>query len=277
MANKYKDKVSNTLTNFYDKINSSDEKTGALLFTNATTDNKFGQIYLFSQFGINTGNSFQKKSQITTHYTEENNAINDHWAIEPIQYSLSGLIGEIIYRPSKTWANKVESTIKNYVQPLSVLSPTFDSYTQSVVNLSQAIEESYKRYEQTAKKALRSIGIGENVATCNQKKVAEELNKLVDNRQLIRIYTPYGELSNMAIVSVNINQENSKFQSTLEITLQEWKETASETREATEHEKSELAKIQSAVTSSLGQASTVDEDVNKTLASRILGVGGVRR
>lgn len=277
MANKFKDKVANTLTNFYDKINSSDEKTGALLFTNATADNKFGQIYLFSQFGIDTGNSFVKKSQITTHYTEENNAINDHWAVEPIQYTLSGLIGEIIYRPPKTWANKVESKIKNFTQPLNVLSPTFDSYTQSVINLTQAIEDSYKRYEQIAKNALRSIGIGENVTKSNQFKVAEELNSLVDNRQLIKIYTPYGILSNMAILSASINQGNSKFQSSLEVTLQEWRDTASETREATEHEKSELARVQNAITSNLGQASTVEVDSNKTTLSRFFGIGGVRR
>lgn len=257
MANKFKDTISNTLSNVSSKLEANGEKTGALLFTNSQSNGKFGQIYLFSQFGIAENSTFTRKSQITTHYTEENYAINDHWAIEPIEYILSGLIGEVIYRPSKNWANKLQEKIPNYVKGLSVISPTFDNYTTSAINLTQAVEESYNRYKQLAKNALRSIGYGSSPTTSNQKKVADELNSLIDNKQLVTVYTPFGVLENMAILNASLTQEKSLYQSRLEVTLREWRDTATKTREATEHEKSELARVQNAIKSNLGQASSV--------------------
>jgi hypothetical protein len=269
MANKFKDTISNTLSNVSSKLEANGEKTGALLFTNSQSNGKFGQIYLFSQFGIAENSTFTRKSQITTHYTEENYAINDHWAIEPIEYILSGLIGEVIYRPSKNWANKLQEKIPNYVTGLSVISPTFDNYTTSAINLTQAVEESYNRYKQLAKNALRSIGYGSSPTTSNQKKVADELNSLIDNKQLVTVYTPFGVLENMAILNASLTQEKSLYQSRLEVTLQEWRDTATRTREATEHEKSELARVQGAVSSNSGQASSVNVSMseNSTLKS----------
>lgn len=269
MANKFKDTISNTLSNVSSKLEANGEKTGALLFTNSQSNGKFGQIYLFSQFGIAENSTFTRKSQITTHYTEENYAINDHWAIEPIEYILSGLIGEVIYRPSKNWANKFQEKIPNYVKGLSVISPTFDNYTTSAINLAQAVEESYNRYKQLAKNALRSIGYGSSPTTSNQKKVADELNSLIDNKQLVSVYTPFGVFENMAILNASLTQEKSLYQSKLEVTLQEWRDTATKTRKATEHEKSELARIQSAISSNLGQASSVNVRIreNSTIKS----------
>lgn len=269
MANKFKDTISNTLSNVSSKLEANGEKTGALLFTNSQSNGKFGQIYLFSQFGIAENSTFTRKSQITTHYTEENYAINDHWAVEPIEYILSGLIGEVIYRPSKNWANKLQEKIPNYVTGLSVISPTFDNYTTSAINLAQAVEESYNRYKQLAKNALRSIGYGSSPTTSNQKKVADELNSLIDNKQLVTVYTPFGVLENMAILNASLTQEKSLYQSRLEVTLQEWRDTATKTRKATEHEKSELARIQSAISSNSGQASSVNVSMseNSTLKS----------
>lgn len=244
-----------------DKSRDKFEQTPAELFLSAD-GKKFGQIYLFSQFGQANTNSLSLNSQITTHYTEENYAVNDHWALEPIKYALTGLIGEVIYRPSKNWSNKALSSIKNYLAPLSALSPTFDNYTQSAINITNAVEESYKRYEQIAKKALRTIGISENVKTSNQEFVITELEKIRNARQLVSVYTPYGTYINMAIVAINVNQESSKYQSSLEIQLQQWREVGSEQRLATKEEKSELAKAQQATTRQHGVAGTIESGIN---------------
>ena len=66
-----------------------------------------------------------------------------------------------------------------------------------------------------------------------------------------------------------MTQEKSLYQSRLEVTLQEWRDTATKTRKATEHEKSELARIQSAISSNSGQASSVNVSMseNSTLKS----------
>lgn len=243
-------------------------KLPAKLFENATTNSKFGRLFLFQNFGQSNNVSLQLNSQITTHYTEENYAINDHWALEPITYTLTGLIGEVIYRPSTNWSNKIISKVKDYVAPLSVISPTFDSYTQSAINLTNQVEEVYKRYERTAKEALRNAGISEGVATTNQQYIIQQLTLMREGRQLIpEIYTPYGTLTNMAIVSINMGQKGSSYSSELEIQLREWRDTESQSREATEAEKSELAKIQSYTGSQGGMAGTkrVELSENSTL------------
>lgn len=259
MANKFM----NALSNFgNDKTRDKYDNAPAVLFNEATSGSKFPQMLLFSQFGQANTSSLSLTSQITTHYTEDNYHINDHWALEPVKFTLTGLIGEIIYRPSKNWSNKAEKAFIDYLKPLGVISPTFDSYTQSAINLTNAVEESYRRYENIAKKALRTIGISESVKSTNQEFVISQLETLRKNRQLVTIYTPYGAYTDMAIVAISANQENSKYQSSLEVQLQQWRTIESNTRSATKEEKTMLAKTQGAITKQHGVIGTTQADVN---------------
>ncbi len=236
--------------------------TPAVLFNKSVEGSKFPQMYLFSQFGLPNTSSLNLTSQITTHYTEENYHINDHWALEPIKYTLTGLIGELIYRPAKNWSAKAERAFIDYLKPLGVISPTFDSYTQSAINLTNALEESYRRYENTIKKTLRTIGWSDSVRTSNQEFVITQLEKLRRNRQLVSIYTPYGVYEDMAIGVINASQEGTLYQSSLEIQLQNWRTVTSDTREATKEEKAMLAKIQGATATQHGVIGTTQADIN---------------
>ena len=274
MAEKQENKFIGALSNFgKDKSRDKYDNAPAVLFSEAVSGSKFPQMLLFSQFGQANTSSLSLTSQITTHYTEENYHINDHWALEPDKFTLTGLIGEIIYRPSKNWSNKAEKAFIDYLKPLGVISPTFDSYTQSAINITNAVEESYRRYENIAKKALRTIGISENVKSTNQEFVISQLETLRENRQLVTIHTPYGKYTDMAIVAINANQENSKYQSSLEIQLQKWRTVKSKTRSATEEEKSMLAKVQNAVSKQHGVIGTTQTDMknNSTFKSILQG------
>ncbi len=251
-----------SLSNYGNDTSRDKYKTPAVLFANALEGSKYPQMYLFSQFGQAGTSSLSLTSQITTHFTEENYHINDHWALDPIKYTLTGLIGEVIYRPAKNWSAKAESRYINYLTPLGIISPTFDSYTQSAITLTNAIEESYRRYENIAKKALRTIGWSDSVRTTNQKYVITQLEALRKNRQLISIYTPYGIYEDMAMSAINVNQEGSKYQSGLEIQLQNWRTVNSETRSATKEEKAMLARVQGAQATQHGIIGTLQVDIN---------------
>lgn len=273
MANKF----INALSSFgNDTSREKFENTPAVLFNEAVTGSKFPQMLLFSQFGQANTSSLSLTSQITTHYTEDNYHINDHWALEPIKFTLTGYIGEVIYRPSKNWSNKAESAFIDYIKPLGMISPTFDSYTQSAINITNAVEESYRRYEAIAKKALRTIGLGNPTKSTNQEYVISQLEKLRENRQLVDIYTPYGIYDSMAIAFINANQENSKYQSSLEIQLQQWRTGESVSRGATKEERSLLAKTQGAVNKQHGIIGTTQTE-SSTMLSKFLGVGDTRR
>lgn len=246
-------------------INLNTEEVPAILFTNSSSNNNFGELFLFSNFGISESNSLAINSEITNHYTEENNAINDHWAVQPIQYTLRGLIGEVVYSPPSTFTNIVDTAVGDFLSPIGFLAPSFDTYTTSIINIGQQVEASINRYVDIAKLALNKIS-GSDTQETNQQYVINTLKSLVLNRQLVSIYTPYGEYYNMAIKTINIRQDKTKYQSNIEVTLQEWRTAESITREATAEEKSLLSQVQSSLTKKKGQAGTSNVKLQSTLS-----------
>lgn len=204
------------------------ELIGGVLFSESTN----GQILLFNNFGICTQNNLSLKSDITNHYTEENYWINDHWAINPPQYTLSGLIGELIYTVPEGWAQKIESLYGlTGLGLLSVLSPTLGSYTSSVLNITRKVQSVVNKYINIAKQsankikdfALKKAGITV-VKKTNQRRVLDELENLMNNRILVNVVTPYGTYNRLAIIAINIRQnENTRFISDIEITFQKWR------------------------------------------------------
>ena len=187
---------------------------------------------------------------------EDNVSRQDHWAISPITYSMSGLIGEVIYQPPTMWSSYVEQHFTDYLTPLSVLSPTFDNYTQTAINLVKQIEASYRRYEQIAKQFLQNFNSGSITRESNQEYIIKTLQELRDNRQLVNVYTPYGEYDSLAIQDISASQNNSKYQSNLEIQFVEWRNVSTRKREATEEDRAIFAQAQKAEVEQQGQAST---------------------
>ena len=197
---------------------------GAQLFTNGNN----GQILLFENFGVCNSNSLTLKSEITNHYTEDNYWINDHWAINPPQYVVSGLIGELIYTVPTGWSKKVESLYgTSGLGLLSVISPTLGSYTSGILNVVRKVQSVVNKYTKIAKQGLNQIkgwlkkGV---IKKTNQRRVLDELENLMNNRILVNVQTPYGTYTNLAIVAINITQpQDSKYTSDLEITFQKWR------------------------------------------------------
>ena len=133
------------------------DKTPALLFVRSTNDAKFGDIYLFGKFGQCNNNTINVKSEITSHYVETNTSRQDHWALPPKTYTISGLIGEVIYTPPTTWSDFVDDNVAKYLTPLTVLSPTINNYTQTALNLTEQIEATAIRYGNMAKKIFSTF------------------------------------------------------------------------------------------------------------------------
>ena len=238
--------------------------TPAVLFT-SDARNGLGNIYLFEKFGVTTANTIKFSSQITIHYMENNSAKQDHWAIQPIQYTLSGLIGEVIYTPPKLFTSFVQKYVTDYLTPLRVISPIFDSYTQSAINTVQAVEASLRRYEQMAVNILNNITKFQNPSTriTNQELIAKKLRELRDNRQLVSVYTPYGQYNGLAIQNASLTQNNTKYQSDLEIQFLEWRDVKTETRAATEQEKAMFIRTMKQPEQNLGNAS--QQQVNNSI------------
>lgn len=272
-----------TVTNYLSNKKDSDMRADllslnpAVLFTNkGSKNNRFGDIYLFNNFGYATSNNLMSTSNITTHYTEQNVTMNDHWAIAPEQYTLSGVIGEVVYNKPHLFTDFIQKRVTNYLQPLTMLSPTINSYTQSAINVVGQIESTLDRYGTIAQNIYQQIKEGDrrfDIYT-NQQLLYESLRSLQLNRQLVTIYTPYKELQNMAITSIIFRQENSTMQSNIEITLQEWRDVEITTRQATETEKAGFANMQKQVEENSGVATTQDKGELKSYAKE-MGLGNL--
>jgi hypothetical protein len=247
----------------------------AMLFENKS-DNDFGSVFLFERFGHAESDTYRISSQITDHYMEDNVARQDHWAIAPDTYILSGFIGEVVYQPPKMWRSKAEKYVTDYLKPLGMLSPTFDSYTQSALNIVQQVETSYRRYEQIARNIYANI-TGNTVRRHNQGYVIKILKLAQLQRQLFNVWTPYRTFENLAIQNISISQGDSKYKSRLEIEFKEWRNISTETREATKEEKKAyIARVQKMQSQDAGTAAT--QEVNKqTTLSKIMGIGDYKR
>ena len=79
----------------------------------------------------------------------------------------------------------------------------------------------------------------------NQQYVFEQLLKIRNSRELVTVYTPYGKFFNLAIASIQMKQQGSNFQSSIEIRMQQWMNVSPlEARQATESEKAAIVELQ---------------------------------
>ena len=218
----------------------------SLLFAQSNKSSKFPDVFLFSNFGYCTGNEIGAQSNITTYYVEDNVAVQDHWALPPLEYTLSGVVGDVLYIPPTTWANWTQKHIINFLTPLEVISPTISNYTQSAINVVQQVEASVQRYGQMARQIYSSLGGNTNSnIISNQQYIFEQLVSIRNSRELVTVYTPYGKVEKLAINNIRMKQQDNTFQSTIEVRFQQWLNVSSlESRPATEAEKAAVVDLQ---------------------------------
>lgn len=237
---------------------SSGNVVPALLFANSQTVGDFGDLYLFNNFGVSGSDTLTVSSDVSMHFVEDNSFINDHIALQPITYTLNGFVGEVIYRPTSKWSNWIQSRVTDYLKPLSIISPTVSSYVGTAINITNQIEENYRKFSQYAENIMKTINNWQGQITyqkSNQRQVFENLLTLRDNRILVDVYTPYKTLKNMAITSIVFSQtENTKYKANIQITLQEYREVGTKTRQATKDEVDTLLKSQSGEVENNGKA-----------------------
>lgn len=252
-----KAQLKQNIKNWWNEGTDTQNIVPAAFFTRSSSA-ELPQVYLFAQFGLAQGADIGQQSQITTHYTEQNNHVNDHWALNPLTYSLKGLIGELIYSAPTKWANASPYANSAVYDILSIISPTMDNATRSAYNIYQHTEAVADRYRQQVRTALSNIGvIKTQTQQTNQQYVFTQVQSLQLNRQLVQILTPYGWFENMAITNVRMSQNNQRFVSEIVIDFQEWRNVGElAQRAATKQEKAQMAILQQSVEQNNGQAST---------------------
>jgi hypothetical protein len=157
-------------------------------------------------------------AQITDHYSEENLAIQDHVAFDPIKITLVGRVGELVYYRYK-YLDYIE-TVLNRLGPLGVLKPTQSIAVQRQLALAQRAMSAYE----SASKVYGDLKqLFSNEPALNmQQKFYKAMADLFENRALITVETPWKTFDNMIIESISADQDNSTAtESTFSITFKQ--------------------------------------------------------
>jgi len=163
-------------------------------------------------------------SDITDHFTESNSFLNDHIVRKPISITLSGFIGELVFRtPSgipgdiQELDNRLE-TVEAYAEDLT---PGGVQTAQRVVG---QVQVTISAINQTVGKVQNLVGLfdGEEAEETLQAKAYQQLFALWKTGEIVTVQTPWAYFDSMAIRSINFTQNaESKEISDISVTLKE--------------------------------------------------------
>lgn len=173
-------------------------------------------------FDVEGDTSASLNAEITDHYTEANEAIQDHIAIKPKKITLKGYVGELIYQE----AQDNETFLQSAVQKLTIISsylPVLSKAATQITDLAQAPTAS----DITLGDAANLYGAVNNIINsagifAKQARSYAYFETLMDGKILMGVQTPWKLYTNMAIESVTpIQDERSQSVTDFSITLKE--------------------------------------------------------
>lgn len=190
-------------------------------------------------FNIVSAHSLSLQNDITDNFIENNTAVHDHIAHQPLTISLSGISGEKVYTNEQAeidYQKQLQTTkffttgynIINKLGSISALIPSVGNATQNAINKVQNIVTSAKRY----------IGIVDGLANWNNpvdtyfganqtlketrlQEIFRKLSLISSANTSMWVHTPYGDFLNMYIQSITLKQDDVNFISDIEITLKQ--------------------------------------------------------
>lgn len=208
-------------------------------------------------FDIISEQSIELINQITDNYVENNTAIQDHIAQNPLIINISGLSGEKVFKYDPAVANQLlqegrlqaakTATIKStafwelvglgsYSKELNKLSaipelyPPLSNYMEVAVNAAELVDASITRYANLynsvfGKEAYNNgevFGVDVNVLSDSRlKEIYNNLSQLRANNTALVVSTPYGIFPDMYIQSVRLRQGEGLFTTDIEMTLKQ--------------------------------------------------------
>ena len=166
-------------------------------------------------------------STITDHYTEENASIQDHMALAPEKFTVTGLVAEVVATPEAAAPTPAPATVLPLNPPMApVLAPQQEQNWMAVMAKGAATTQAITQ-------ASSLYGYFQNQGNfppneTRQSKIAGYFYQLWKGRQLFSVETPWGVMTNMAIENARISQaKDSKFFSAFTILFKKLRLVAS--------------------------------------------------
>lgn len=170
-------------------------------------------------FSIPETETLTMASQITDHWTQDNLAVQDHIALEPIKITLTGKVSEVVW--TKTQAERFADQVINNFASVEVMSPEFAQATTqflaSVNELKRQVDQSLKVYRD-----LKNIFSNEEKKLTKQQQAFSDLQKTWSQRTLCTVDTPWAQFKSMVIENIEFEQdETSNDVSTVSVTFKQ--------------------------------------------------------
>ena len=158
-------------------------------------------------------------SDITDHYVEENYSIQDHIALRPAKFTLSGYIGEMSDIVSNSFLNILTS-----IQSLSSIGDytlPFGAQATQVYNKIAGVTSQAGMVLNQASNAFQFF-TGMSTANSKQQSAYNFFQQLWFNRSLCMVETPWAVWPDMAIENIRILQrDQNKFVSEFSVTFKQ--------------------------------------------------------
>lgn len=190
-------------------------------------------------FDVISSHAISTQSQITDNYLENGTAVQDHIAHSPLQITLSGLCGDVVYKSSDAEEDyirelgyakykSVEIEAFNKLSTLTTIMPALNNTMSNFINKAQSKANSIKRYVGIVRSFMntndpmdRHYGLNQNFLNVRLKEIYENLKWLKDNNIPLFVNTPWGDFEDMYILSLTLRQGDVNFSSDIEITLKQ--------------------------------------------------------
>lgn len=174
-------------------------------------------------FDIPDRDSISVDWDITDHFTESNSFLNDNKVKKPIIITLSGFIGELVFRAPAG----VEGAIQAISNRLETVEAYLGDQTPGAVQEAQRVVQQAQRtisaINQTLDKVQNVIGFfdGEGPEETAQQKAFSDLNALGDE-VILTVLTPWSFNDDMTIQSLSFTQGGESNQiSDISVTLKQ--------------------------------------------------------
>ena len=190
-------------------------------------------------FNIITGHSVTVQNSVTDNFLENNTAVQDHIAHNPLEITLNGFCGEKVYTQKEAEENFEKELTKakqqaNFIHAqaklsaLSIVVPEASNITRLAKNVYNYVHASASRYMGIIRKFRNSnnpmntyTSAPSTLKETRLQEVFRKLRYLSDNNVALWVNTPYGDFLDMYIQSITMRQDEENFISDIEITLKQ--------------------------------------------------------
>ncbi|GBR74827.1 hypothetical protein NO1_1935 [Candidatus Termititenax aidoneus] len=183
-------------------------------------------------FDIPQETSLTKSKDITDHWTEDGQWVNDHAAKKPVEISMSGQVGELVdYLHKNTSFGKIGEAAGSLNNRLTAIggtlgalgmdmSPQVVQTAQKILYDTQQVAKTADQIQHRAQNIVDAVRSVQKVG--HQKEIYTELNALYEQDALLEVDTPWESFSNMAITELSVvEDEETQSITNISITLKE--------------------------------------------------------